>query len=225
VKQTTSGRSPDSDSETFDEDITGDHVARYEFGPSARTDYAPHEPAPLFHSGHDDDPEPREVTHPLLKPRLRVSSRILASVLAASGVAILFALFSSDDMQNIVVDAELSISALLPGSSGAGQLTARDIELLKNPAALSRPSNLTPDIRSETTVAPAPSREEVTSAYQSATQSEVPAAVAPAAVATNAQSAAEQEALFKQFLAWEAERNARAQAPARPKKAKSLPPM
>jgi hypothetical protein len=228
VKQTTSGRSPDSDSETFDEGITGDHVALYKFGPLAKTDYAPHEPAPLFLSGDDDDPDPREFTHPLLKRRASVSSRILASVLVASGVAILFALFSSDDMRDIVADAELSIAAMLPGSSGAGQpdsaqLTAKDIELLNDPAVLSRPANPVPDIRSETTVATAQSREEVTSAYRSATQSEVPAAVAPAAVATNAQSDAEKEALFKQFLAWEAERNARAQV--RPKKAKSRPPM
>jgi hypothetical protein len=223
VKQTTSGRSPDSDSATFDEDITGDHVAGYQFGPSATTDDAPHEPAPLFLSGHDDDPDPREFTNLLLKPRPSLSSRVLASVLAASAAAILFALFSSDDMRNIVVDAELAIAAMLPGSSGAGQLTARDIELLNDPAGLSRAANLTPDIRSETTVATAPSREEVTSAYRSAMQNEVPAAVAPAAGATNAQSDAEQEALFKQFLIWEAERNARAQV--RPKKAKSQPPM
>jgi hypothetical protein len=49
----------------------------------------------------------------------------------------------------------------------------------------------------------------------------VPAAVAPAAAATKEQSDAEKEALFKQFLAWELERNARAQARVRPKKAKS----
>jgi hypothetical protein len=69
----------------------------------------------------------------------------------------------------------------------------------------------------------APSREQVTSAYQSAMQSQVPAAVAPAAAATKEQSNAEKEALFKQFLAWELERNAPAQARVRPKKAKSRP--
>jgi hypothetical protein len=229
VKQTTSGRPPDSDFETFDDGTTGDHVALYKFGRSAKTDYPSHEPAPLFLSGHDDEPDPREFTNPLRKRRPSVSSRILASVLVASAVAILFALFSSDDMRNIVVDAKVSIAAMLPSPFAAAQpdsvqLTAKDIELLNDPARLSRPANQTPDVRSVTTVTMAPSREEITSALQSARQREVPAAVAPAAAATKEQSDAEKEALFKQFLAWEVERNARAQARVRPKKAKRRPP-
>jgi hypothetical protein len=75
-----------------------------------------------------------------------------------------------------------------------------------------------------TTVATVPWREEIPSAYQSATQSQVPAAVAPAVAATKEFSDAEKEALFKQFLAWEVERNARARAQVRPKKAKSRAP-
>jgi hypothetical protein len=228
VKQTTYGRSPDSDFETFDEDITGDHVALYKLGRSAKTDYPPHEPVPLFLSGYDDEPDPREFINPLRKRRPSVSSRILASVLVASVVAILFALFSSDDMRNMVVDAKVSIASILPAPSSAQpdsvQLTAEDIQSLKDPARLSRPANQTPGVRSVTTAAMAPSREEITSAYQSATQSQVPAPVAPAAAATKEWSDAEQEALLKQFLAWEVERNARARAQVRPKKAKSRPP-
>jgi hypothetical protein len=229
VKQTTSGRPPDSDFETFDDGMTGDHVALYKFGRSAKTDYPSHEPAPLFLSGHDDEPDPREFTNPLRKRRPSISSRILASVLLASAVAILFALFSSDDLRNIVVDAKVSIAAMLPSPFAAAQpdsvqLTAKDIELLNDPARLSRPANQTPDVSSVTTVTMAPSREEITSAFQSAKQSEVPAAAAPAAAATKEQSDAEKEALFKQFLAWEVERNARAQARVRPKKAKRRPP-
>ncbi len=225
MRQTTYGRSAASDFETFDEDITGDHVALHKFGRSAETDYPPHEGAPLFLSGHDDEPDPREFTNPLRKRRPSVLSRILASVLVASAVAILFALFSSDDMRNIVVNAKVSIAAMLPAPSAAAQpgpvqLTAEDIELLKDPARLARPANQTSGVRSVTTVAMAPSREETTSAYQSL----VPPAVAPAAAATKEQSDAEKEALFKQFLAWEIERNARAQVRVRPKKAKSRPP-
>ena len=230
MKQTTSGRPPDPDFETFDDGTTGDHVALYEFGQSAKTDYPSHEPAPLFLSGHDDEPDPREFTNFLRKRSPSVSSRILASVLLASAVAVLFALFSSDDMRNIVVDAKVSIAAMLPSPFAAAQpdtvqLTAKDIELLNDPARLSRPANQTPDVRSVTTVTIAPSREEITSALQSAKQREVPAAVAPAAAATKEQSDAEKEALFKQFLAWEVERNARAQARVRPKKAKRRPLM
>ena len=227
VKHTTYGRSPDSDFETFDEGITGDHVALYKFGRSAKTDDPPHESVPLFLSGYNDESDPREFTNLLRKRRPSVSSRILASVLVASAMAIMFALFSSDDMRNIVAVAKVSIASMLPAPSAPAQpdsvqLTAEDIELLKDPARLSRPAKQTSGVRSVTTVATAPSREEIPSAYQSATQSQVPAAVAPAAAATKQQSDAEKEALFKQFLAWEVERNARAQV--RPKKAKSPPP-
>jgi hypothetical protein len=226
VTQTTYGRSAASDFETFDGDITGDHVALHKFGRSAETDHPPHEPAPLFLSGQDDEPDPREFTNPLQKRRPSVLSRILASVLVMSAAAILFALLSSDDMRNIVANAEVSIAAMLSAPSAAAQpdpvqLTAEDIELLRDPARLARPANQTSGVRSVTTVAMAPSREETTPAYQS----RVPAAVAPAAAATKEQSDAEKEALFKQFLAWEIERNARAQARVRPKKAKSRPLM
>jgi hypothetical protein len=226
VKQTTSDRYPDLDSETFDQDITGDPVALYKFGQSAKTD----DPVPLFLSGHDDEPYPRELTNPLEKRRHSVSSLILASVLAASAAAILFALFSSDDMRDIIVDAKLSIVAMLAAPSAeaqpdSAQLTAKDIELLNDPAGLSRPANRTPGAGSVTAAVTAPSREEIASAYQSAMQSQVAAAVAPAAAATKEPPDAEEEALFKQFLTWEAERNARAQAQVQPKKAKSRPPM
>jgi hypothetical protein len=225
VKQTTDGRSPDSDFETFDEGMTGNHVALYKFGQSAETDCPTHESVPLFLAGYSDEPDPREFTNLLRKRRPFVSSRILASVLVASTVAILFALFSSDDMRNIVVDAKISIASMLLAPSAPSQpdsvrLTAEDIQLLNDPARLSKPANQTSGVRSVTTVATAPPHEEIPSADQSATQ--VQAAVAPAAAATNELTDAEKKALFKQFLAWEVGRNARAQV--RPKKAKSRPP-
>jgi hypothetical protein len=210
VKQTPDGRSP-SDFETFDEGIAGDHQL-----------------APLFLSGNDDRPDLREFTNLLRKRRPSVSSRILASVLVASAVAIGFALLSSGDIRNIVVDAKVSIAAMLPAPFAAAQpdvrLTAEEIELLKDPARLSGPANQTSSARSLTTVATEPPREEITSAVQSATQSQAPAAAAPATAATKELSDAEKEALFKQFLAWEVERNARAWAQVRPQKAKSSPP-
>jgi hypothetical protein len=229
VKRTTYGRSPDSDFETGDEDITGRHVALYKFGRSAKTDYPPLEPAPLFFSGPDDEPDPGEFTNLLWKRRPSVSSRILVGVLVASALAILFALFSSDDMRKFVVDAKVSIAAMLPAPFTAAQpdpvqLTAEEIVLLKDPARLSRPANQTSGAHSVTTDTMAPSREETTSALQNATQSQVPAAVAPTAAATEEWSDAEKEALFKQFQAWDAERNARVRAQVRPKKSKSRPP-
>jgi hypothetical protein len=131
VKQTTYGRSHDPDFETFDEDLTGDHVAP-KFGRSAKTDYPPHEPIPLFLSEYDDEPDPREFINPLRKRRPAVSLRILLGVSAAAAVAILFALFSSDATRDIIVNAKDSIAAVLPGPSAAAQpdsaqLTARDV--------------------------------------------------------------------------------------------------
>jgi hypothetical protein len=227
VRQTTYGRSPDSNFETFDEDITGDHIALYKFGQSAKTDDPPHESVPRFLSGYNDEPDLREFTNLLRKRRPSVSSRVLASVVVASAVAIMFALLASDDMRKIIADAKVSIASMRPAPSAPAQpdsvqLTAEDIELLKDPARLSRRANQTSGVRSVPLVATVPSREEIPSAYQSATPSQVLAAVAPAA--TKELSDAEKEALFKQFLAWEVERNAWARAQVRPKKARSRPP-
>jgi hypothetical protein len=97
-------------------------------------------------------------------------------------------MFSSDATRDIIVNAKDSIAASLPALYAAArpdpaQLTVRDIQL-RNPndsARLSAPASQTPGVRSVTTVAVAPTREEITTAYQSALQSRVPAAAAPAA--------------------------------------------
>jgi hypothetical protein len=192
-------RSNDPDIETYDtyDDETSDHpVGSYKFGRSAK-DHS----VPLFLSDPDGEPDPDEFALPLRKSRrASISSKILASVLVAAAVAILFAMFSSDDMRNIAVDAKASIAAVLPGPSVAAQpesvqLTAKDIQL-KDPARLSSPASQIPAVAvqppsaqppaARTTVAMAPSREDITTAYQSALQSQPPAAVAPAAIATPA---------------------------------------
>jgi len=207
-------RSYDPDTETYDaydDDETIDYpVGSYKFGRSAK-DHS----VPLFLSDPDGDPDPEEFGIPLRKSRrLSISSKILASVLVAAAVAILFALFSSDDMRNIAVNAKASFAAVLPGPSVAAQpdqvqLTAKDIQL-KDPARLSGPANMTagaltaaapapaaptaaapaPVVRNPTTVAMAPSREDITTAYQSALgrapAAAAPAATAPAAIATPA---------------------------------------
>ena len=197
-------RSYDPDTETYDaydDDETIDYpVGSYKFGRSAK-DHS----VPLFLSDPDGDPDPEEFGIPLRKSRrLSISSKILASVMVAAAVAILFALFSSDDMRNIAVNAKASFAAVLPGPSVAAQpdqvqLTAKDIQL-KDPARLSGPANMTagaltaaapaPVVRNPTTVAMAPSREDITTAYQGALgrapAAAAPAATAPAAIATPA---------------------------------------
>ena len=184
--QTPRYRSYDTDIDIHDKR----RVAPYKFAQSARTDSHPEEPVPLFLSDYDGEPDPSEYMAPLRKDRrLSVSSRILAGVLATAAVAIGFAMFSSDATRDIVVNAKASIAAALPAPYAAAQpdpakLTARDTQL-KNPkdaARLSAPASQTPAVRSVATVAVAPTREEITTAYQSALQGRAPAAAAPAAV-------------------------------------------
>ena len=184
--QTPRYRSYDTDIDIHDKR----RVAPYKFAQSARTDSHPEEPVPLFLSDYDGEPDPSEYMAPLRKDRrLSVSSRILAGVLAIAAVAIGFAMFSSDATRDIVVNAKASIAAALPAPYAAAQpdpakLTARDTQL-KNPKDAARPSapaGQTPAVRSVATVAVAPTREEITTAYQSALQGRAPAAAAPAAV-------------------------------------------
>jgi hypothetical protein len=187
--QTPRYRSYDYDVDTRDKSLIDRRVAPYKFGPSARTDSHAEEPVPLFLSDYDGDPDPSEYMTPLRKDqRLSVSSRILAGVLAIAAVGILFAMFSSDVTRDIIVNAKASIAASLPAPYAAtkpdsAKLTTSDTQL-KNPkdaARLSAPASQTPAVRSVTTVAVAPTREEITTAYQSALQSRAPAAAAPAA--------------------------------------------
>src|SRR5438270_7254967 len=132
----------DPELETYDDETNHYPVGSYKFGRSAQ-DHS----IPLFLSDPEGEPDPEEFGFPLRKSRrLSISSKILASVLVAAAVAILFALFSSDDMRNIAVEAKASFAAVLPGPSVAAeppsvQLTAKDIQL-KDPARLSAPANM-----------------------------------------------------------------------------------
>jgi hypothetical protein len=189
VDQTPRYRSYDPDVDIHDKTLTDRRVAPYKFGQSVRTDSHPDDPVPLFLSDYDGEPDPSEYMTPLRKDRRgSLSSRILAGVLATAAVAILFAMFSSDITRDIIVNAKASIAAALPAPYAAArpdpaQLTASDTQL-KNPkdaARVSAPASQTPAVRSVTTVAVSPTREEITTAYQSALQSRAPTAAAPAA--------------------------------------------
>src|SRR5215470_14801375 len=102
-------------------------------------------------------------------------------VLAASAVAMLFALFTSDAMRDAIDSAKASFATVLPVPSAAAQsdqtqLTARDIQL-KDPtrlgaAAASRAG--APQPQTQVAMASSPSREEISSAYQSALRTPAP---------------------------------------------------
>jgi hypothetical protein len=187
VEQAHQYRLGHTDVDPFDENTANHRVARHRLRTSARTDY-PEDSVPLFLSDYEGEPDPSEYTTPLRKDRrLSLSSRILAGVVAAAAIAVLFALFSSDATRDIIANAKASSTAVLSGASAAvqpnpTQLTARNIQLKDpaqstDPTQLSAPANQTPGFRSVTAVAVAPTREEITTAYQSALQSGAPRAV------------------------------------------------
>src|SRR5258708_15710819 len=187
VDQTPHYRSYDPDIDAHGNTLTDRRVAPYRFGQSARTDSYPEDPVPLFLSDYDGEPDPSEYLPALRKDRrFSVSSRILAGVLAAAAMAILFALFSSDATRDIIANAKAAMT--VPSAPPAAvqpnptQLTARDIQL-KDPVRLSAQANQTAGVRSVATVAVTPTREEITTAYQSALQGRAPAAAAPVAAA------------------------------------------
>jgi TPR repeat protein len=174
------------DVDTFDE-ITADHrVANYRLRDSTRTDALPEAPVPLFLSDRSGEPDPRAYLTPMRKKRrVSISSRLLAAVMAAAAVAVLFALFSSDATRDNIVNLKASIAAVLPTPSVAAQsdpsqLIQRDRQLTGSPPS-SAPGNPTPGARSVTTAALAPTREEIKNAYQSALQGGPQQSVAPQA--------------------------------------------
>jgi len=171
----------DPDIEPYEEKQTGYSVASYQFGQSARTNYS-EEPAPLFLSQYDDEPDPSEYMPPARRKRgSYFTSRILGGVLACAAIAILAALFTSDAARDVIASAKASTTAVLsaasaavqPGSTQLTQPKAREVPL-KDSARLSAPESQTPGVRTVTTAAVAPTREDIKSAYQSALQGGAP---------------------------------------------------
>ena len=186
-------RSDEPDFDRYDdEDFDSTPTRPYAFGRSARTEYGSNDSVPLFLSDPDGEPDPLEYANPLRKRGgAAISLRILMGVLAASGVAVLFAWFTSDATRDVLVSAKASLSTVLPIPSAAAQpeaptpqapatqLTAGDVQL-KDPARWQvSPAAQTPPAARGPVVAMAPTREEISSAYQNAVQSH---AAAPAAM-------------------------------------------
>jgi hypothetical protein len=175
-----------------DNDFQSTRPRRYAFGRSADFDSVP-----LFLSDPDGEPDPEEFANPLRPYRgASVSLRILIGVVAASAVAVLFAWFTSDATRDVLVSAKASLSTVLPIPSAsaqpemplpqppATQLTTRDVQL-KDPArwqGADAQAETPPTVRGPQ-VAMAPSRDDISSAYQSALQNRTAPAAAPPAVA------------------------------------------
>jgi hypothetical protein len=191
VDQTPRFRPYDPDVDIPDKPLIDRRVAPYKFEQSVRTDSHTEDHMPVFLSDYDDQPDPSEYVTPLRKHgRRSVSARILAGVLTTAAATILFAMFSSDATRDIIVNAKASIAASLPAPYAAvqpdpAQLTAHDTHSRnpKDATRLSAPANQTAGVRAVTTVAAAPAREEITTAYQSAMQDGRATAATPLAAA------------------------------------------
>jgi TPR repeat protein len=169
---------------------------RYAFGRTANTDYG--DSVPLFLSDPDGEPDPEEYSNGLQpQRRFSLSFKLLMTSAAAACVAVLFAWFSSDATRDVMISAKASIATVLPIPSTAAQaeasqpvpsaqLTANDVQV-NDPAQASDPARwpLPPALANaaprQQVASAAPSREEISSAYQTALQSRAPAA-APAVV-------------------------------------------
>jgi TPR repeat protein len=185
-----------TDQSDLNNQVITERPRRYAFGRTANTDDG--DSVPLFLSDPDGEPDPEEFSNGLQpQRRLSLSFKLLMTASAAACVAMLFAWFTSDATRDVMISAKASIATVLPIPSTAAQaeasqpvpsaqLTASDVQL-KDPAqakdAARWPSPAAqPGAAPRQQVASAnPSREEITSAYQSALQSRSPAA-APAIV-------------------------------------------
>ena len=198
-------RSDEPDNGSYDQGFANPRP--YAFGRSAFNGYGSGESVPLFLSDPDGEPDPGEYANALRRHGgASISLRILMGTVAASAVAVLFAWFTSDATRDVLISAKASISTILPIPSAAAQpevaaspqapaqLTAHDIQLkdparwstpgasdvqasaqaANGPAAIAPPANA----QSGPVVAMAPTREDISTAYQSALQSR---ATAPAA--------------------------------------------
>ena len=213
-------RSDEPDNESYDQDFASTRTRPYAFGRSAFTEYGSGESVPLFLSDPDGEPDPGEYANPLRRHRgASISLRILMGAIAASAAAVLFAWFTSDATRDVLISAKESISTILPIPSAAAQpevappaptqLTGQDIQLKDsvrwsspgvtgaqaNAEATSAPAASTAPASapSATVVAMAPTRDDISTAYQNALQGHV-AAPAPAVVVATAPSAAAPQA-------------------------------
>ncbi|CCE09404.1 conserved hypothetical protein [Bradyrhizobium sp. STM 3843] len=198
-ERTTYGRSHDRVSggpeySSYPEETAQERPGVYRFGRSSQDTYPSDDSMPMFLSDYDDEHDgaglPYEEHWPARPRRASLSSRILLAVVAAAGVAMLFALVTSDATRDLIATAKASIigaptDPTAPPQPADTQLTARDLQL-NEPARL--PPSQAPVSTPVQTASVAPSREDIANAYQAALQNRavvepVVAAAPPAPVA------------------------------------------
>ncbi|MGJ4927871.1 hypothetical protein ACQR1I_21700 [Bradyrhizobium sp. HKCCYLS2038] len=194
---------PGPESGHFPDDPAHDRAASYRFGRSAQDhersgSYPGDESMPMFLSeyegGHQIESMEFEDQWPARPRRTSISTRILLAVVAAAGVAVLFALVTSDATRDLIASAKASMIGSAPDPTAppqpsGTQLTARDMQL-NEPARV--PSEPVASASPVQMAAVAPSRDDIANAYQTALQNRAvtpPAPVAPSATAPAAPTA------------------------------------
>jgi TPR repeat protein len=200
VEHNTQFRSYVPDLDEFDEDLISSQPATYQLGRSGGNDYSLAQAVPLFLSDPDGEPDPEEFVPPPRHSRLvSVTSKFLIVLVVAGSAAAAVAWFSPDAARSIIANAKASIatvSAAAAAKADDRQLTAADIQL-QDPARVTAPpaqaahASQPPEPAPVELASVAPTREEISSAYQAALRNAAPAdAAAQAAPAAPAAIAA-----------------------------------
>jgi len=171
----------------FPDDPPQERPSNYRFGRSAPEHYPSEESMPMFLSEYENGNEIEstefEDQWPARARRTSISSRILLAVVAAAGVAVLFALVTSDATRDLIATAKASMvgsapDPTAPPQASGTQLTARDMQLNEPPRLAPEPPAAAPPVQ---TASVAPTRDDIANAYQTALQNRVVTPPAPAA--------------------------------------------
>ncbi len=158
------------------DDSSPERSSNYRFGRSTQDSYPIDESMPMFlsdyESGHSIESAQFEHQWPERTRRTSLSTRILLAVVAAAGVAMLFALVTSDATRELIATAKASIIGATPDPTSSPQptgtqLTARDMQL-------NEPAQTAPEAPAAAapvqTAAVTPTRDDIANAYQTALQ-------------------------------------------------------
>lgn len=164
-----------------DQTRTDPEAMPYRLARADRVDFPPQDPIPLFLSDPEGEPDPLEFAPQGIRSRVRFATQAVASVLAASAVAVLVVLFHTDVSRLFTASAGAWVGSVMANQSAttpanasvAPPVPSKDVARVAAPAPLQLASAAPNDI-----VAPVqPSREAIAAAYQTAVQAQ---SVAPA---------------------------------------------
>jgi len=194
--------------EEFDEDASVIEFMSYRSAPSAsKGNMPPDDSVPLFLSDHDEEP-PRRPSFGRVRSEDSDSQRILrepvspriikASILAASVVAIVVAIFAVGNPLALFANAKASLAGTAAGLSGAPNQVAaiqrvpEPVRAAPEPVVAVRTASANPTAQEaqpnlgaravSPTAKGGPTRDEIASAFKTARQGQPEAALPPAAV-------------------------------------------